>query len=277
MTTLTAFDQKEKTVHNSHKFGFTLNSDNYGYWKLLIQPFLVTNNLFGYVDGTIPCPKPTILVASSSTKDKEPASPPQSQPKPPTFHMDGSGFGNRFCYPLRTVSAYGSQQWYQSHFLNQQIRFAKIRFLYVFDFCKNCFSKNLIGFGPPETTAATPQLVVAAGDAPEANRTTASGDGGRRNKSTTTQPCGGDGIMIRPPKPKNGDGGGVRYRYRQAAVVVAVATAAVVLQTNRHTTNCDGGGAVAFRQLRPSKAAVVVAIATAAVLPRNPPPRHRLW
>ncbi|KAJ9553429.1 hypothetical protein OSB04_017474 [Centaurea solstitialis] len=47
----------------------------------------------------------------------------------------------------------------------------KIRFLYVFDFCKNCFSKNLIGFGPPETTAATPQLVVAAGDAHEANHT----------------------------------------------------------------------------------------------------------
>lgn len=82
MTTLTAFDQKEKTVHNSHKFGFTLNPDNYGYWKLLIQPFLVTNNLFGYVDGTVPCPEPTILVASPSTKDKEPATPPQSQPNP---------------------------------------------------------------------------------------------------------------------------------------------------------------------------------------------------
>ncbi|KAL7598063.1 hypothetical protein Lser_V15G20917 [Lactuca serriola] len=56
MAPLIAFTTTEKTSHNSHKFRFTLSPTNYGYWKTMIQPFLVTNGLFGYVNGTIPCP-----------------------------------------------------------------------------------------------------------------------------------------------------------------------------------------------------------------------------
>ncbi|KAJ9553489.1 hypothetical protein OSB04_017534 [Centaurea solstitialis] len=81
MTTVVAFTPVEKTTHNSHKFGFTLSPNNYGYWKAMIQPFLVTNNLFGYVDGTIPCPPMTIPGPSSSEKEAATAvPPPQSNP-----------------------------------------------------------------------------------------------------------------------------------------------------------------------------------------------------
>ncbi|KAJ9543774.1 hypothetical protein OSB04_023481 [Centaurea solstitialis] len=66
---MVAFTPTEKTTHNSHKFGFTLSPNNYGYWKAMVQPFLVTNNLFGYVDGTIPCPPVTIPASSSSEKE----------------------------------------------------------------------------------------------------------------------------------------------------------------------------------------------------------------
>lgn len=69
---LVAFSSAEKTTHNSHKFGFTLSPTNYGYWKAMIQPFLITNGLFGYVDGTIPCPMPLI---ASSGKEGEAATP----------------------------------------------------------------------------------------------------------------------------------------------------------------------------------------------------------
>ncbi|KAL4569482.1 hypothetical protein LXL04_025120 [Taraxacum kok-saghyz] len=69
---LTAFSTTEKATHNSHKFGFTLSPTNYGYWKALIQPFLVTNNLFGYIDGTIPCPEST----KSTEKDTTPTTNP---------------------------------------------------------------------------------------------------------------------------------------------------------------------------------------------------------
>ncbi|KAD5317746.1 hypothetical protein E3N88_17692 [Mikania micrantha] len=55
MVLLASFTTAEKTNHNSHKFGFTLSSTNYGYWKTMIQPFLITNKLFGYIDGSIPC------------------------------------------------------------------------------------------------------------------------------------------------------------------------------------------------------------------------------
>ncbi|KAD4584816.1 hypothetical protein E3N88_22417 [Mikania micrantha] len=71
MAVLVPFSHTEKTSHNSHKFGFTLSPTNYGYWKAMVQPFLVTNNLFGYVDGTIPCLSPTISSTTSSGKDKE--------------------------------------------------------------------------------------------------------------------------------------------------------------------------------------------------------------
>ncbi|KAD4178088.1 hypothetical protein E3N88_26679 [Mikania micrantha] len=69
MATLTSFDQKVKAIHNSHKFGFTLNSGNYSSWLLVIHPFLVTNNLFGYIDGSIPCPPQTIAAPAGSSKD----------------------------------------------------------------------------------------------------------------------------------------------------------------------------------------------------------------
>lgn len=81
MAMIAPFTSAEKTSHNSHKFAFTLSPTNYGFWKIMIQPFLITNNLIGYVDGTIPCPTPTIdSPASSSDKDKD--SPITSQPNP---------------------------------------------------------------------------------------------------------------------------------------------------------------------------------------------------
>ena len=74
---ITAFTSAEKTLHCHHKFGFTLSPNNYGYWKAMLQPFLVTNNLFGYIDGSIPCP-PITITPSSSGKDTIPA--PQPNP-----------------------------------------------------------------------------------------------------------------------------------------------------------------------------------------------------
>ncbi|KAL4565328.1 hypothetical protein LXL04_029417 [Taraxacum kok-saghyz] len=74
MAPINAFSSSEKTSHNSHKFGFTLSPTNYGYWKTMLQPFLITNNLFGYIDGTILCPPATILVTTSSGKDLADAS-----------------------------------------------------------------------------------------------------------------------------------------------------------------------------------------------------------
>ncbi|KAD7117701.1 hypothetical protein E3N88_04969 [Mikania micrantha] len=79
MALLAPFSTSEKTSHNSHKFGFTLSPTNYGFWKTMIHPFLVTNNLIGYVDGTIPCPSPVILQSTSSDKD---ASTIVQQPNP---------------------------------------------------------------------------------------------------------------------------------------------------------------------------------------------------
>jgi hypothetical protein len=77
MAQLNPFSDSVKTTHNSHKFGFKLSPTNYGYWKAMIQPFLITNNLYGYIDGTIPCPEPVIQRNSS---DKDAA--PQMQPNP---------------------------------------------------------------------------------------------------------------------------------------------------------------------------------------------------
>nr|KAJ0189895.1 hypothetical protein LSAT_V11C800417220 [Lactuca sativa] len=73
MATIAAFTQAEKTIHNSYKFGFKLSSTNYGYWKTMLQPFLVTNNLFSYVDGTTACPPSTISISTpSNNKDAAP-------------------------------------------------------------------------------------------------------------------------------------------------------------------------------------------------------------
>jgi hypothetical protein len=81
MATLQFFDQKTKAVHNSHKFGLTLSPDNYGYWKMMIEPFLVTDNLFEYIGGSISCPSQAITVSSSSKeKDTDPILATQPNP-----------------------------------------------------------------------------------------------------------------------------------------------------------------------------------------------------
>lgn len=78
MALIAPFTTVKMTSHNSQKFGFTLSPTNYGFWKTMIYPFLLTNNMIGYVDGTIPCPPQTIEQAVSS--DKGPPTPPQPNP-----------------------------------------------------------------------------------------------------------------------------------------------------------------------------------------------------
>ncbi|GJV85873.1 nucleotide-binding alpha-beta plait domain-containing protein [Tanacetum coccineum] len=71
MVMISAFTIVDKTSHNSHKFAFTLSRINYGYWKTMIEPFLITNNLMGYVDGSIPCPSKTLFVTDDAKVPKE--------------------------------------------------------------------------------------------------------------------------------------------------------------------------------------------------------------
>ncbi|GKC86818.1 gag/pol polyprotein [Tanacetum coccineum] len=71
MAMISAFTTVDKTAHNSRKFAFTLSPTNYGYWKTMIEPFLITNNLMGYVDGSIPCPSKTLSVTDDATVPKE--------------------------------------------------------------------------------------------------------------------------------------------------------------------------------------------------------------
>ncbi|GJR52477.1 retrovirus-related pol polyprotein from transposon TNT 1-94 [Tanacetum coccineum] len=71
MLAISAFTTVDKTAHNSRKFAFTLSPTNYGYWKTMIEPFLITNNLMGYVDGSIPCPSKTLSVTDDATVPKE--------------------------------------------------------------------------------------------------------------------------------------------------------------------------------------------------------------
>ncbi|GJY23924.1 hypothetical protein Tco_0397582 [Tanacetum coccineum] len=61
----------DKTAHNSRKFAFTLSPTNYGYWKTMIEPFPITNNLTGYVDVSIPGPSKTLSVTEGVTVLKE--------------------------------------------------------------------------------------------------------------------------------------------------------------------------------------------------------------
>lgn len=82
MADITAFTSTEKTTHNSHKFGFKLSSNNYGYWKAMFQSFLVTNNLFCYPDGSIQCPPETITSAQSGKSSKTTTAIPQPLPNP---------------------------------------------------------------------------------------------------------------------------------------------------------------------------------------------------
>ncbi|GJV73098.1 tryptophan synthase beta chain 1 [Tanacetum coccineum] len=71
MVMISAFTTVDKTAHNSRKFTFTLSPTSYGYWKTIIEPFLVTNNLMGYVDGSIPCPSKTLSVTDGVNVPKE--------------------------------------------------------------------------------------------------------------------------------------------------------------------------------------------------------------
>nr|KAJ0192556.1 hypothetical protein LSAT_V11C800408190 [Lactuca sativa] len=66
MEMIQSFTNVEKTTH---KFAFKLSPTNYGFWKKMIQPFLVTNCLFGYIDGIIQCPpsKTTATTDMAST------------------------------------------------------------------------------------------------------------------------------------------------------------------------------------------------------------------
>ncbi|GJZ92972.1 nucleotide-binding alpha-beta plait domain-containing protein [Tanacetum coccineum] len=68
---ISAFTTDDKMAHNSRKFAFTLSPANYGYWKTMIEPFLITNNLMGYVDGSIPCPSKTLSVTDGATVPKK--------------------------------------------------------------------------------------------------------------------------------------------------------------------------------------------------------------
>ncbi|GKC93370.1 ribonuclease H-like domain-containing protein [Tanacetum coccineum] len=71
MAMILAFTTVDKMAHNSRKFAFTLSPTNYGYWKTMIEPFLITNNLMGYVDGSISCPSKTLSVTNGATVSKE--------------------------------------------------------------------------------------------------------------------------------------------------------------------------------------------------------------
>ncbi|GJV93402.1 putative RNA-directed DNA polymerase [Tanacetum coccineum] len=71
MAMISAFTTVDKIAHNSRKFAFTLSPTNYGYWETMIEPFLITNNLMDYVDGSIPCPSKTLSVTDGVSVPKE--------------------------------------------------------------------------------------------------------------------------------------------------------------------------------------------------------------
>lgn len=72
MVLLASFTTAEKHSHNTHKFAFTLSPTNYAYWKAMIKPFLITNNLYGYVDGAIMCPEKQLPPAAATFADPKP-------------------------------------------------------------------------------------------------------------------------------------------------------------------------------------------------------------
>nr|GEU91469.1 ribonuclease H-like domain-containing protein [Tanacetum cinerariifolium] len=71
MAMISDFTTVDRMAHNSRKFAFTLSPTNYGYWKTMIEPFPITNNLMGYVDGLIPCLSKTLSVTDGATVPKE--------------------------------------------------------------------------------------------------------------------------------------------------------------------------------------------------------------
>ena len=83
MDLLASFTTAEKQSHNTHKFAFTLSPTNYGYWKAMLQPFLLTHNLYGYIDGTIPCPPPYLPTDAATAADPKPE--PRANPNHPVW------------------------------------------------------------------------------------------------------------------------------------------------------------------------------------------------
>ncbi|GJU31944.1 putative ribonuclease H-like domain-containing protein [Tanacetum coccineum] len=71
MAMISTFTTVDKTAHNSRKFAFTFSPTNYGYWKTMIEPFLITDNLIGYVDSSIPCPSKTLSITNRFSVPKE--------------------------------------------------------------------------------------------------------------------------------------------------------------------------------------------------------------
>ncbi|GKE22918.1 ribonuclease H-like domain-containing protein [Tanacetum coccineum] len=71
MAMISAFTTVDKMAHNSRKFAFTLSPTNDGYWKTMIEPFLIINILMGYMDGSISCPSKTLFVTDGATIPKE--------------------------------------------------------------------------------------------------------------------------------------------------------------------------------------------------------------
>ena len=67
MAAILTLTNQEKTTHNSHKFAFTLKPTNYGYWRSMVESFLTSHTLFGYVDGTIPCPESKVTNETTTT------------------------------------------------------------------------------------------------------------------------------------------------------------------------------------------------------------------
>ncbi|KAJ0971876.1 hypothetical protein J5N97_019835 [Dioscorea zingiberensis] len=57
-----------------HLINVKLTRDNYLLWKAQIMPYLRSQQLIGYVDGTIPCPAKTITEATTSGATQTPNS-----------------------------------------------------------------------------------------------------------------------------------------------------------------------------------------------------------
>jgi hypothetical protein len=49
----------------TNKFTIRLTVDNYLYWRTQVDPILRSNLLFGFIDGTLPCPAEEISVPAS--------------------------------------------------------------------------------------------------------------------------------------------------------------------------------------------------------------------
>jgi hypothetical protein len=55
----------------TNKFTIRLTPDNYLYWRTQVDPILRSNLLFGFIDGSLPCPPEELAVP---VKDGTPAS-----------------------------------------------------------------------------------------------------------------------------------------------------------------------------------------------------------